>query len=339
VHDSWPGNLLIEALREVWEDGVIDSNELEALAELLVSIVQPDYSPFDQESNLHVQVGLKSGKDLPPVIQTNSLEGESFIPPEAFIKNDELKEALLDRTRNKSDLGFSSEDDLIKLQSKEEEKFKSNLQKVFDSINQPCIATETLQDLEEDLESIYDQQKKYRELMSKRTSMAEHVDGVLEGLFGDKDDLEHWSNYFDKKPPKDLVRKCAGKAYCQGSDEFNKQGDIYESEINFGIAKLMESDVKRITIESAKPKEPKATAKQVNYSLSLAPNLKEEYVKALGKKQISGLIEKLISLRERLKDQIDEIEDRVRFGPESHKIKDSGDFAQEYMISLINSEL
>ena len=38
--------------------------------------------------------------------------------------------------------------------------FKSNLQKVFDSINKPSIASETLQDLEEDLESIYDQQKK-----------------------------------------------------------------------------------------------------------------------------------------------------------------------------------
>ena len=131
VHDSWPGNLLIKPLQKVWEDEVIDSNELEALAELLVTIVQPDYSPFDQEPNLHVKGGVKSSRDLPPIIQPSSVEGESFIPPEAFIKNDELKEALLDRTRNKPDLGFSSEDDLIKLQSKEEEKFKSNLQKVF----------------------------------------------------------------------------------------------------------------------------------------------------------------------------------------------------------------
>ena len=36
---KWPTNLLIKPLQEVWQDGVLDSKELNVLAELLVSIV------------------------------------------------------------------------------------------------------------------------------------------------------------------------------------------------------------------------------------------------------------------------------------------------------------
>ena len=39
--ESWPGNLLIKPLQEVWKDGVVDKVELESLAKLLESIVQP----------------------------------------------------------------------------------------------------------------------------------------------------------------------------------------------------------------------------------------------------------------------------------------------------------
>jgi len=39
--ESWPGNLLIKPLQEVWKDGVVDEVELESLSKLLESIVQP----------------------------------------------------------------------------------------------------------------------------------------------------------------------------------------------------------------------------------------------------------------------------------------------------------
>ena len=36
---KWPTNLLIKPLQEVWKDGVLDTEELNIIAELLVSIV------------------------------------------------------------------------------------------------------------------------------------------------------------------------------------------------------------------------------------------------------------------------------------------------------------
>ena len=333
VHDSWPGNLLIKPLQKVWEDGVIDSNELEALAELLVSIVQPDYSPFDQESNLHVQVGLKSGKDLPPVIQPNSVEGESFIPPEAFIESTDLEEVILKRAGEVSELGFSSEEDILARQKTEQKKFITYLNGFFEFMNRAELTSDEISGVGDELDSQIGQEG-LRKLIDGRADLAEHVEGVFEVLYGDdEEEPEHWSNFFDEIPPEDLVRKCAGIAYCQATIESKTNQDILEAKRNLRFAPAMEGHLRETTLKKKKTKEPKATDKQVNYVLSLAPCLKEYYVKSLGIKQISGLIDNLKKFNDLIEDR--ELEDSNR----GEVFKGFEEIVHEHMIKLIKSEL
>ncbi len=184
IADRWPADLLIESLQNIWDDGVIDDSELKSFAQLLTNTVRPNTT--------------ESQHRIPPVIDSSN-----------------------NLTKAKSQTSISS-DPLAKLIEDHkviQQEALSKVKEAFKALNKRNATTE---ELEEADGLIYDAAEAISDLSEQceeRSTISEFVDERVEELCGGEDNDEpSWNDYFEKKPSKGLVKKCAIQAIIEAKD-------------------------------------------------------------------------------------------------------------------------
>tara|TARA_B110000438_G_scaffold149382_1_gene143745 strand:- start:111 stop:665 length:555 start_codon:yes stop_codon:yes gene_type:complete len=96
---KWPNNLLIKPLQEVWQDGALDSKELNVLAELLVSIVYNSELENNKSTNTTKTCPHCSRVLMSTIIPRCSWCGEDlkqeemYVPSEDWLNSKKIEDA------------------------------------------------------------------------------------------------------------------------------------------------------------------------------------------------------------------------------------------------------
>ena len=196
--DQWPSNILIGPLQSVWSDGVIDDAELKSLAGLLVSIVYPK----------------EPEPEKPPVIigSNNSTQSK----PSVSLLGDPLAE-------------------MISRHKEEQQEALAKVKEAFKALNKRNATTGELEKAEGLISDAAGAVGDLSEQWEDRSQISEFAEEQVEDFCGGEDnDDPSWCDYFEKKPSKGLVRKCAIQARIESKDDADAMGltiDLIRSEL------------------------------------------------------------------------------------------------------------